>query len=558
MTGILLATGVITALLAGCVAVETFGPLVKATVGQVWPKPQHQVVYDGYLVVRPSTFTFQVKRKTCDILEDALSRYSQVVRDTASEGVTSTGAGSLKARWRKDKLFAGYLDSLTVDLIVDCEEYPYLNMDEHYELRINSPDLENSALLTSQTIWGILRGLETFTHLLYLEDGGKAVSTYHYEGCMSREIANLLFRVNSTAITDYPRFSHRGLLLDTSRHYLPLSVLKLSLDAMAINKMNVLHWHIVDDQSFPYQSEAFPELSEKGAYNPVKYIYTHDDIRNITEYARLRGIRVVPEFDTPGHTLSWGPAVPNLLTPCYHDGEPDGTFGPIDPSVPENYVFLRNLFSEVVALFPDKYLHLGGDEVSFDCWVSNPNITAFMKNNNLSDYDRLEEYYVQKVVDISTQLGASAVVWQEVFDNGVILQNDTVVHVWTGNQETELAAITSKGYPALLSACWYLDHLQSGGDWTKFYECEPTDFDGTADQKRLVLGGEACMWAEVVDESNVLTRVWPRASATAEILWSEASASTETEVAQRLEEHYCRMKKRGIPSQPPNGPGFCP
>lgn len=116
--------------------------------------------------------------------------------------------------------------------------------------------------------------------------------------------------------------------------------------------------------------------------------------------------------------------------------------------------------------------------------------------------------------------------------------------------------MTGSGYKALLSSCWYLDHLNTGGDWLKYYECDPLNFPGTKSQKRLVLGGEACMWGEVVDETNVQQRIWPRACATAEVLWSGISNITYAE--SRLEEHVCRLKKRGIPAQPPNGPNFCP
>lgn len=323
---------------------------------------------------------------------------------------------------------------------------------------------------------------------------------------------------------------------------------------MAYNKLNVFHWHIVDDHSFPYESTEFPELSAQGAFHS-KLVYTQSNVQMVIEYARERGIRVMVEFDTPGHTRSWGVSHPELLVAC--SGKYSGKLGPMDPTAKTTYTFLERLFGEIVTVFPEKYIHLGGDEVDFECWNSSSVITQFMLTNNITTFEKLEDLFIQRVVDIVDRLNSSSVVWQEVFENRVKLPKGTVVQVWTGNRKALLADITSKGLPALLSACWYLDHLKTGGDWKEFYNCDAHDFPGTDTQKQLVLGGEACMWAEVVDDNNVLQRIFPRVSATAEKLWSQQNVNNIASAAQRLEEHACRMIHRGIPAQPPNGPGFC-
>ncbi|EDS44385.1 beta-hexosaminidase beta chain [Culex quinquefasciatus] len=515
-----------------CSFVVEPGPAVKATRGEIWPKPKVQSSTENYFGIDPVTFQFKVTGHTCDILDKAIERYYGIVFSVANDfGSTETNAINSRNLFAKQATldysnFFGFLDEVEVHLKEPCEEWPYFEMDESYRISLNKFEYK----LQSSTIWGILRALESFSQMVISWSG--------------------MLRINSTLIMDRPRFPHRGLLVDTSRHFISLPILLQILDGMAYNKLNVFHWHIVDDQSFPYHSVKFPELSEKGAYHR-SMIYSPEDVQTVLEEARLRGIRVMPEFDTPGHTRSWGESHPELLTPCF------GKLGPIDPTKESTYAFLSELFQEVTGVFPDRYFHLGGDEVAFDCWQSNSDITEFMDDNQIVDYGILQARFTRRVVDLVDRLNKSSLVWQEVYENADNLPDGTVVQVWTGDQKQLLKQITGDGLPALLSACWYLDHLSWGGDWQKFYNCEPRAFPGTQDQKKLVMGGEACMWGEVVNDRNILQRIFPRVSGVAEKLWSQRNVNDTVEAAARLEEHVCRMNRRGIPAQPPNGPGYC-
>ncbi|KAB0803183.1 hypothetical protein PPYR_00153 [Photinus pyralis] len=511
------------------------GPLVIATEGEVWPKPYKRIYSDSFHLINPSDFSFNIVSESCNILTGAISRYKNIIANQTFPHTRKQVKNEEQiSSWKKSN-FVGYLESLDVILMEPCndDEIPTISMLEQYEIKI----AENASVLAATSVWGILRGLETFSQLLYPAEGHALI-------------------LNCTFISDFPRYSHRGVLIDTSRHFIPVQKLLKILDALAYNKLNVFHWHITDDQSFPYQSRDFPSLSEKGSYLPT-HVYSQSDVAMLIKYAAARGIRVVAEFDTPGHTRCWGNAFPQLLTECYSNGVPTGEYGPMDPTKEFTYKFMKQFLSEVVDVFYDRALHLGGDEVDYDCWATNPDIKHFMEANNISSYKKLEGYYIKKLIDISEKLKMNAIVWEEVFTNVADIPENTIVHVWKEGWRNTIKEVTRRGFNTLLSSCWYLDHLYTGGDWIKFYNCEPTDFKGTEKQKKLVMGGEACMWAEVVNEYNLESRIWPRASATAEKLWSEEDADEIDSVKRRLEEHTCRMNKRGVQAQPPNGAGFC-
>ncbi|XP_068941047.1 beta-hexosaminidase subunit beta [Petaurus breviceps papuanus] len=455
----------------------------------------------------------------CFLLKEAFRRYHEYI------------FYNFKKSDDHPKSFAGKkLQKLLVTITSDseCDAYPNSNSDESYKLVVQ----ESVAMLEAKKVWGALRGLETFSQLVYKNSYGAYV-------------------VNKSEVIDSPRFGYRGVLIDTSRHFLPLKTILTTLDAMAFNKLNVLHWHIVDDNSFPYQSITFPDLSSEGAYSPA-HIYTYTDVRIVIEYARLRGIRVIPEFDTPGHTESWGKGQKDLLTPCYTGSEKTGSFGPVNPTLNTTYKFMSNFFKEISRVFPENYIHLGGDEVDFDCWESNPDVTQFMELKGFGkDYSKLESYYIQRLIDIVSSTNKGYMVWQEVFDNGVTLKKDTIVEVWIeSTYREELQKVTEAGYATVLAAPWYLDYISYGQDWKKYYYVEPLNFTGTKKQKDLVIGGTAALWGEYVDDTNLSPRLWPRASAVAERLWSPQNVRNLDDAYERLREHRCRMVRRGIAAQP--------
>ncbi|XP_034752208.1 beta-hexosaminidase subunit beta isoform X1 [Etheostoma cragini] len=495
--------------------------------GSLWPLPQKGKILD--VSFKLTSFNIvDAKESTagpsCSLLQDAYRRYYEYmfgsVRKQGPRKSRQTGPSELTEL----QVWITSSDS-------ECDSYPSVTSDESYELSVDLP----YAVLKAPKVWGALHGLETFSQLVY-EDKYGAKS------------------INSTTISDFPRFAHRGILLDSSRHFLPLKVILANLETMAMNKFNVFHWHIVDDQSFPYLSRTFPNLSQQGAYHPFTHVYTPSDVKMVIEFGRLRGIRVIPEFDTPGHTQSWGKGQKDLLTPCYSGSKPSGSFGPVNPILNTTYDFMSQFFKEISTVFPDAYIHLGGDEVDFTCWKSNPDIKKFMDQQGYGeDYKKLESFYIQKLLDIVTTTQKGYMIWQEVFDNGVKLKPDTIIHVWKGNQEqyqSEMANVTSAGYQTLLSTPWYLNRISYGQDWRGHYKADPQDFNGTEEQKKLVIGGEACLWGEYVDATNLTPRLWPRASAVAERLWSAKHVTDINDAFDRLSVHRCRMVERGIPAEP--------
>ncbi|ELU06264.1 hypothetical protein CAPTEDRAFT_115968 [Capitella teleta] len=418
------------------------------------------------------------------------------------------------------------MQSVSVEITQECkhvESYPHIEMDESYELEVSS----SGAFIHANETWGAMRGMETLSQLVY--------PVHHRQ-----------LRINLTRIADNPLFPHRGILLDTARHFISKETIIQLLESMAMNKMNVFHWHIVDEQSFPYQSAVFPALSDRGAYDPVTKIYTASDIREIIHEARLRGIRVIPEFDTPGHTRSWGLGHPELLTPCYGEIEKDGFYGPLNPVADSTFSFLEKLFTEVMQVFKDERIHIGGDEVPLRCWASNPSIQNFTIKGNItkikSVYHHFEERYAPYLriyIACILSVGGGAIVWEEAFSSGAKLHEDTIIQLWKGS--SLFGTAIAKGYRVLTSSCWYLDHMEL--DFASFYRCRELPYGAFLTMQRLSdqwLGGEAAMWTEHVDEEGLLSRIWPRASATAERLWRPVN-QTFYPAGPRMEEQRCRM-----------------
>ncbi|MGO9228432.1 MAG: beta-N-acetylhexosaminidase [Bryobacteraceae bacterium] len=415
-------------------------------------------------------------------------------------------------------------------LIVECAArgplYPTLGEDESYQLSI-APE---GALLKSATVDGAMRGLETFAQLVVAGASG--------------------FAAPAVRIYDHPRFPWRGLLLDVSRHWMPVEVVERNLDAMAAVKLNVFHWHLSDDQGFRVESKRYPRLQQFGSGG---HYYTQAEVRTVVAYARDRGIRVVPEFDMPGHTVSWFPGYPQLASGPgpFEIGGDFGVFDPVmDPSRETTYVFLDAFIGEMAALFPDPYFHVGGDEVNGKQWSESARIKAFAKQHRLRDTRHIQLYFSQRIRQILARHGRTMVGWDEILQPG--LGTSTVIQSWRGR--ASLAESVRQGYRGILSWGYYLDHLSPAGF---HYGIDPLAGDAAQlapAQARRILGGEACMWAELVSAETVDSRIWPRLAAIAERLWSAEDVTEVDSLYRRLEPVGRMLEWTGIEHRSNYGP----
>ena len=404
--------------------------------------------------------------------------------------------------------------------------YPALGEDESYRLEI-APE---GALLESATVDGAMRGLETFAQVVQPGASG--------------------FEAPAAKIADRPRFAWRGLMLDVSRHWMPVEVVKRNLNAMAAVKLNVFHWHLSDDQGFRVESKRYPRLQQFGS---AGHYYTQAEIREVVAYARERGIRVLPEFDIPGHTASWFPAYPRLASGPgpFEIGSDFGWYPQaMDPSREETYRFLDGFLGEMAALFPDPYFHVGGDEVNGKAWSESARIRAFARAHGFKDTRHIQLYFSQRIHQILARHGKIMVGWDEILQPG--LGSRTVIQTWRG--QASLAESTRQGYRGLLSWGYYLDHLSPA---SFHYGIDPLGGDAaqlTPEQARNILGGEACMWAELVSAETVDSRIWPRLAVIAERLWSAEGVSDVDSMYRRMEAVSRMLDWTGIEHRSNYGP----
>jgi hexosaminidase len=386
-------------------------------------------------------------------------------------------------------------------------EYPALGEDESYTLSVSA----DGAVIKAPAVDGALRGLETFAQLIAPGPDG--------------------FRAPAMQIEDRPRFAWRGLMMDVSRHFMPVDVVERNLDAMAAVKLNVLHWHLSDDQGFRVESKRFPKLQKLGSDG---LYYTQDQVREVIAYARDRGIRVVPEFDVPGHATSWLVGYPQLASaPGPYQIERNwGVFDPtMDPTRDSTYQFLDAFIGEMAALFPDRFFHIGGDEVTGKQWKSSARIRAFMRKEHLKDAEELQAYFNRRLQKVVAKYGKRMEGWDEILDPD--LPKDVVIQSWRGQKS--LAEAARHGFSGILSAGYYLDHMEPA---STLYAVDPLDHDAanlSDEEKARILGGEVAMWGEFVSPENVDSRIWPRAAAVAERLWSPPDVKDVASMYRRLD-----------------------
>ena len=421
-------------------------------------------------------------------------------------------------------------------VVANESEALFLGVDESYSLTVpagcrgahggGAAAGPCTVMLYAATVFGALRGLETFSQLVRFD--------YVQEQYFVPKAP--------VVISDQPRFPYRGIMLDVARHFFPLAALRQTVDAMSYAKFNVLHLHLSDDQSFPVVSRTHPALAA-GAFGPTEK-YTLGDLTALAQYARDRGVLIVGEFDAPGHSTAWCQGIPALCPS-------PACMAPMSPHTNLTFEVIADIASEITTAFGSGMYHGGGDEVSYACWESSPAIKAWMSERGFHQPQQAYAYFLQRV---ATEAAPAAVMfWQDAFERaepGTPLPADTIIQFYrTG----PLAAAAAKHRVVFAdNHMWGLDIHTSTKTWDSFYAVDPTA--GLNGSLANLIGGESCVWTVTFDASVLSTVLWPRLLAVSEKLWTPKALTANTTAnaaLERLSWARCMLNSRGVPAASP-------
>ncbi|KAF8895205.1 N-acetylhexosaminidase [Infundibulicybe gibba] len=520
-------------------------------VAGLWPIPRS--LQSGKTLVKlGTTFDIQVQATNppSDLL-DAIDRTkSHIHNDKLQRLIVGRGANNMSELAKAPSLSRLVLSIRAGHAIRSISEeaiQPISSRSEGYSLTV--PSDGSSAVLTADSTLGLLRGLTTFEQLWYDLDG----TTYAYETPIKID-------------NDAPAYPYRGLMLDTARNFFGVQDIKRTLDAMSLVKMNTFHWHIVDSQSFPLDIAEFPEIARQGAYSSAE-TYKTTDIQDIVSYAGARGIDVLMEIDTPGHTAIIAESHPEHMTcntpATQFSGEPPT--GQLRFSSPATTNFTASLLSSIAKTLPSQFFSTGGDEVNTACYTHDAQTQADLKSSGRT-LEQALSVFVQATHTAIAGLGKSPVVWEEmVLEHQISLRNDTVVMVWISSQHA--ASVAAKNFRIVHAPSDYF-YLDCGGGewlgnspnsnswcdpfktWQKAYTFDPLANLTTA-QAKLVLGGQQLLWTEQSSPENLDPIVWPRAASSAEVFWTgpvlpDGNPRNLTFALPRMHDIRYRMVQRGV------------
>jgi hexosaminidase len=475
----------------------------SAFVNTLMPQPSHLSTQEGRLILSSSLVVITDHYRDAR-LDAAVARcLERIERQTGISIPTSPSANAPGA--------------LAISVDGPGQTIQSVDEDESYTLDVSPSGVR----LHAATVVGAMHGLETLQQLIQADTTG--------------------YFLPAVSIHDTPRFRWRGLMIDCGRHFMPVEVLKRTLDGMAAVKLNVFHWHLSEDQGFRMESRAFPGLTGLGSDG---LFYTQEQAREIVAYARDRGIRVVPEFDMPGHSSAWFVGYPDLASAPgpFHIEREFGVFDPVmDPTRESTYRFLDTFIAEMAAIFPDHFMHIGGDENNGVEWKANPRIQAFMREYNLHDTAALQNYFNQRLLKILEKHGKHMIGWDEILTPD--LPKDVVVQSWRGFDS--LAAGAKAGYSSILSAGYYLNLMSTAA---AHYAVDPLPQASglSPEEQARILGGEACMWDEQTTSRDLDSRIWPRTAVIAERFWSPGSVFDVDDMYRRLAVESLRLETLGL------------